>query len=71
MAFTPLLLQKVVQIPGSGHCTEVQFDNFLSGRFITAIVVNPPERKLTKCTYVHWSIKDINKIKSIGGHSYT
>ena len=29
--------------------------SFLSGGFITAIVVNPPERKLPKCTSVHWS----------------
>ena len=35
------------------HCTEVCFDSFLSGGFITAIVVNPPERKLAKCTSVH------------------
>ena len=26
--------------------TEVRFASFLSGGFITAIVVNPPERKL-------------------------
>ena len=36
-----------------GHCTEVHFASFLSGGFITAIVVNPPERKLTKRTSVH------------------
>jgi hypothetical protein len=34
--------------------TEVRFDSFLSGGFITAIVVNPPERKLAKSTSVHW-----------------
>ena len=28
--------------------------SFLSGEFITAIVVNPPERKLAKGTSVHW-----------------
>ena len=32
--------------------TEVHFASFLSGGFITAIVVNPPERKLTKRTSV-------------------
>jgi hypothetical protein len=31
----------------------VYFASFLSGGFITAIVVNSPERKLAKCTYVH------------------
>ena len=40
--------------------TEVRFASFLSDGFITAIVVNPPERKLTKrtsvqCTEVHFS----------------
>ena len=32
------------------QCTEVGFASFLSGGFITAIVVNPPERKLVKRT---------------------
>ena len=32
--------------------TEVRFASFLSGGFITAIVVNPPERKLAKRTSV-------------------
>ena len=36
------------------YCTEVRFASFLSGRFITAIVVNPPERKLAKRTSVQW-----------------
>ena len=34
------------------QCTEVRFASFFSGRFITDIVVNPPERKLAKCTSV-------------------
>ena len=34
------------------ECTEVQFASFFSGGFITAIVVNPPERRLTKRTSV-------------------
>ena len=38
------------------HCTEVRFASFLSGGFITAIVVNPPERKLAKRTSVLSSI---------------
>ena len=31
----------------------MRFASFLSGGFITAIVVNPPERKLAKRTSVH------------------
>jgi hypothetical protein len=31
----------------------VRFAGFLSGGFITAIVVNPPEKKLAKLTYVY------------------
>ena len=34
----------------AGQCTEVRFASLLSGEFITAIVVNPPERKLAKRT---------------------
>jgi hypothetical protein len=36
------------------HCKEVRFASFLSGGFITAIVVNPPEMKLAKSICVHW-----------------
>jgi hypothetical protein len=36
------------------QCTEVRFASFLSGGFITAIVVNPSERKLAKRTSVQW-----------------
>ena len=36
------------------HCTQVRFAIFLSGGFITAIVVNPPERKLAKRTSVQY-----------------
>ena len=35
------------------QCTEVRFASFLSGGFITAIVVNPPKWKLAKRTSVH------------------
>ena len=35
------------------HCPEVRFASFFSGGFITAIVVNLPERKLAKSTSVH------------------
>ena len=42
--------------PQATHqCTEVRFASFLFGGFITAIVVNPPEKKLAKCTYVQCS----------------
>ena len=34
------------------HCTEVRFASFLSSGSISAIVVNPPESKLTKRTSV-------------------
>ena len=34
------------------RCTEVSFASFISGGIITAIVVNPPERKLAKRTSV-------------------
>ena len=37
---------------GPVQCTNVRFASFLSGGFITAIVVNPPERKLATRTSV-------------------
>ena len=37
--------------------TEVRFASFLSGGFITAIVVNPPESQLAKRTSVHCVFK--------------
>ena len=40
------------------HCTEVRFSTFFSGGFIAAIVVNLPERKLAKRTFVHWREQD-------------
>ena len=36
----------------SGHSTNVRFASFLSGGFVTAIVVNPLKRKLEKRTSV-------------------
>ena len=36
------------------QCTEVHFASFFSSVFITAIVVNPPERKLAKRISVQW-----------------
>ena len=39
------------------QCTEVHFSSFFSGGFITAIIVNPPERKLAKRTSLQcWTI---------------
>ena len=37
-------------IPFLRQCTEVRFASFFSGGFITAIAVNPPERRLAKRT---------------------
>ena len=41
----------------------MRFASFFSGGFITAIVVNPPERKLAKCISVHCSIHCKNNEK--------
>ena len=38
------------------QCTEVRLASFLPGGFITAMVVNPPERKLAKRTSVQWQL---------------
>ena len=35
------------------HCTKVRFASILSGRFITVIVLNPPEKNLVKHISVH------------------
>ena len=47
---------KVLNLPGHvaivDHCTEVRFASFLSGGFITSIVVDSQERKLAKRTSV-------------------
>ena len=37
------------------QCTEVRFASFLSGGFTTMVVINPPERKPAKRTFVHCS----------------
>ena len=46
------------------HCTEVCFASLLSGGFITAIVVNPPETKLAKHISVHFSALEVLAIAS-------
>ena len=43
-----------IQSYQSVQCTKMRFASFFSGGFITAIVVNPPERKLEKRTSVQW-----------------
>ena len=63
-------MNKLLANLSESRFTEVRFTRFLSGGFITAIVVNPPERKLAKCTSVHWAVirnsseivKDLPKI---------
>jgi hypothetical protein len=42
---------KVKSVPNTG----LRFASFFSGGFITAIVVNPQEKKLGKWTSVHWT----------------
>ena len=39
----------------TAQCTEVRFASFLSGGFTTMAVMNPPEKKLEKCTSVQCS----------------
>ena len=44
----------------------MRFSSFFSGGFITAIVVNPPERRLAKRTSVQWCTVEgrIGKVSS-------
>ena len=49
-----LLVQVLFDSFKMKQCTEVRFANFLSVGFITAILVNLPERKLAKHTSVQW-----------------
>jgi hypothetical protein len=41
------------------QCTEVRFASFLSGRFTSMEVINPPESKLAKRTSVQCIEQDI------------
>ena len=41
-------------LPEKIQCTKVRFSHLFSCGFITAIVANPPERKLAKHTSVQW-----------------
>ena len=40
----------------SPHCTVLHFGSFFSGKFNTAIIVKPPERKLAKRNFVHCNV---------------
>ena len=46
-----------IRTESSYQCTEVRFFSFFSGGFITAIVVNLPEKKLAKRISEQWSTK--------------
>ena len=55
------------RLSNSMQCTTVGFDSFLSGGFITAIIVKTPDWKLPKRTSVQWSTKtDWNNEQDIG-----
>jgi len=41
------------------QCTEVRFASFLSGGFTNMVVINPPEKKLAKRTFVQCSLEDL------------
>ena len=47
------------------HCTEVHFASFLSGGFITVIVVNLLERKLEKRTAL--ILRNVGRFENLGG----
>ena len=52
----------------------MRFASFLSGGFITAIVVNPPESKLAKRTSVQWFTKhhfQTNEHKALQNYTST
>ena len=42
-------------LPEKIQCTKVRFSHLFSRGFITAIVANPPKRKLAKRTSVEWA----------------
>ena len=47
------------------QCTEVRFASFFSDGFITDIVVNPPERRLAKCTSVQCLISKLSGFEGL------
>ena len=53
--FKTNVVKSYLYILYSNQCRDVLFSSFFSGGFITAIVVNPPERKLAKLTSVQWA----------------
>ena len=46
----------LIKLHQPAHCTEARFASFLSSGYINVIVVNPPEKKLAKCSSVHCAI---------------
>ena len=56
------LIILIFHVKKLNNCTEVCFNSFFSGGFTTAIVVNPPEKKLLKHTSVNWCELDIRVI---------
>ena len=50
--FFPSVHYMFYQISQAEQCTKVHFASFFSSGFITAVVVNPPKRKLGKRTSV-------------------
>ena len=56
-----------VRVGHSNQCTEVRFASFFSGGFITAIVVNPLERRLTKRTSVQSTAGNYYPKSYVGG----
>ena len=50
------IVSQIKKLHNHIHCTKVRFSRFFSGGFITAIVVNPPKKKLAKCTSVNCTV---------------
>ena len=53
------------------HCTQVRFASFLSGGFVTAIVVNSPEMKLAKLQWCTDYGRPVKKSPSLHGRKST
>ena len=59
--FTKIALKVLVLL----WSLQVRFASFFFGEFITAIVVNPPERRLAKCTSVHFSGQSCTLVRTL------
>ena len=58
LKYVPIIAKNdTVKLRAVDLSTEVCFTSFLSGGLFTAIVVNPPERKLAECTSVRSTIQ--------------